>query len=452
MPVTFRRTGLEKFIDVLYISILLWYALSGMMLAPFHGDEATIIYLSRDWFRITQDHDLSLILFRPTIDDPREHDMQEYRLQNGVISKYAIGMVASLVGLRFDNINDPWYWGANYKDNRALGHYPQPLMLLAARLSSTFMLMSSIAITFAIGKTLGKSLQLSHGNVRMLAYITAFVYTSLPTVLLNGRRAMFEGANLLAIAAVIWMGLLIARSIQQGQVSWWRWLCLGLACGFGVASKHTVLLTIALVFASLVLLTLVNAHRILNKVIAGLTIAAAISVVIFIALNPAWWSQPLQMPALVAQLRQNTLNAEVTYMGGYKSTADQLLAPIRFPFTEAQYFEGENSPWGRWIKTEINAYSRSGLAGIDWYSLGFITYALLFAGIVALVLAVARRRYVGGLLLVVAGFTAIILLVVIPLPWQRYYLPLALPWSILIAVGESSIWSFGRIHFVRSQN
>lgn len=444
MSVIYCSTSRQKLFDALYIAILLFYTLSGMMLVPFHGDEATTIYLSRDWFRIIQDHDLSLILYRPIIDDPREHDLQEYRLQNGVISKYTIGMMASLIGLRFEDVNDPWYWGADFEDNRAHGHIPKPAMFLAARLSSTLMLMISIAVAFSVGKILGNALELSSGHSCALAYVTTFIYATLPAVLMNGRRAMYEGANLLAMALIIWTGLLVAQKIKQKQIASSKWLVFGIACGFGVASKHTVLLTIGVVFVAFLLIAVVQARQILGKVIVGLILSSCIMLAIFLALNPAWWNQPLQMPALIAQIRQNTLTAQLKYMGGYINALDRLVAPLHFPFSQAQYFEGEHSAWSSYIGSEINVYSSSGLAGINWESLGFLTYPLLLISILALTVLIARQHYIAILPLALASLTALALLILIPVPWQRYYLPLELPWSMLMAFGILSICSFWR--------
>src|SRR5262245_14962125 len=129
-----------KSIDLAFLSVLALYIFAGMMLAPFHGDEATIIYLAKDWYRITSLRDLPSVLYRPKIDDQRQADEQEFRLQNGVTSKYAIGLMSSLLGQPLDAMNDPWFWGADYNDNLAHGHLPRPIVLLAARFSSTAML------------------------------------------------------------------------------------------------------------------------------------------------------------------------------------------------------------------------------------------------------------------------------------------------------------------------
>src|SRR5215468_4131541 len=118
-----HRTRL-KFFDLLFLNALVLYVFAGMMLAPFHGDEATTIYQSKDWYRITSLRDLPTVFYRPQIDDPRQADEQGFRLENGVVSKYAIGLMSSLLGQPITAMNDPWFWGADYSDNLAHGHLP----------------------------------------------------------------------------------------------------------------------------------------------------------------------------------------------------------------------------------------------------------------------------------------------------------------------------------------
>src|SRR5260370_21896538 len=144
-------TSRATFADLFFLSVLVLYVFAGMMLAPFHGDEATTIYQSKDWYRITSLHDLPSLFYRPKIDDPRQSDEQEFRLQNGVISKYAIGLMSSVLGQPIDAMNDPWFWGADYNDNLAHGHLPKPVVLLAARVSSTALPALSVAFFFRLG-------------------------------------------------------------------------------------------------------------------------------------------------------------------------------------------------------------------------------------------------------------------------------------------------------------
>jgi hypothetical protein len=102
------------FLDALYIGALILYALGGLVAAPFHGDESTTIYVSRDWYTLTQAHDLAAVLYSPLRTAGRERDDQILRLLNGVVSKYSIGLMWSAAGMSVSEINGPWSWGDDW--------------------------------------------------------------------------------------------------------------------------------------------------------------------------------------------------------------------------------------------------------------------------------------------------------------------------------------------------
>src|SRR5215510_11017733 len=78
-------------IDYLYVGILIFYVLAGARLVPFHGDESTILYMSRDWFKSPSA--LAYGAFPPGSGEAMD---QELRLLNGVVSKDSYGGVFSL--------------------------------------------------------------------------------------------------------------------------------------------------------------------------------------------------------------------------------------------------------------------------------------------------------------------------------------------------------------------
>ncbi len=49
----------------------------------------------------------------------------------------------------------------------------------------------------------------------------------------------------------------------------------------------------------------------------------------------------------------------------------------------------------------------------------------------------------------VVWFTALALLILTPLAWQRYYLPLAALWAVLIGVGVVTLGRFVRSRYAR---
>jgi len=418
------RHSFPQLIDALYIGLLMLYVLAGMMAAPFHGDEATMVHLSKDWYRLVALRDLSAVLYRDQWPEQVLQDDQEYRLENGVVSKYAIGLASMLAGVRLDDLNYPWFWGTDWNGNAA--HRPKPAVLFAGRLSSTLMTLVSVALVFAIGKRLGG---------RFTAYPAAFVYATMPGVLINGRRMMFEGAALLSVALLILVGLEVARRIRGDRRAERNgWLYLGLAAGFAVASKHNLLLTVVPVFGAL----LVVGRRDLWRTIRYGLLAGVVGLALFLILNPAWWSAPLKMPAEVMRLRLRVTDALLTNGDAYTRVDNRLVGLVRLPLASAQYYEIKQG-WPDWLADSIRRYESARWQGIDWDALGVVVYPLLLIGVLATIFRARHSPYY-GIVAAVLLFTAIALFILNPLPWQRYYLPLAAPFALALGTGVAACW------------
>ncbi len=415
MTVRSRR----KLLDSLWTGALVLYVMAGVLLVPFHGDESTTIYLSRDWFTLVQAHDLSAVLYRDPPANPRAATDQQLRISNGVLSKYAIGLLSSLAGLSAADLNDQWLWGADWAYNLDNGHIPTDRLLFIGRLSSALMAALSVAVVFAIARRLGG---------RGVATLAAFIYAMTPSVLLNGRRAMYEGAFLLTIALVILVGVALARRMRD-HAPFRGWLVLGLVSGLAVASKHTALITVIPVFAALLYLSRYRFRQTLGYALS----AAMVTGGVFLALNPAWWGAPLQAPVAVLRWRQELLAGQVKQFGGYADALDRLTALVQQPLGDPQYYEDERG-WPQWIGGQIAAYADSGLAGLP----GKLLVLLVYPAILLAALALPHSPQV-ALFVAVTLFTAAALLFLTPLPWQRYYLPLALPWAVLCGFGLASV-------------
>lgn len=435
---------MKRFADALYISILVLYVFAGMKLVPFHGDESTILYLSRDWYTIVNTHDLSTIFYRPTPATSADQMDQDLRLINGVVSKYMVGLVGTLSGLSADALNTPWDWSQDWWVNRYYGHTPAERALLAGRLASVWMLMTSVAVVFAIGRRLGG---------RGTAWLAAFVYATLPAVLLNGRRSVFEGATLLTIAAVILIGLALAQRIADHQPAprlRCGWLLLGLIAGLAIASKHNTILVVVPIFG---MMLYVGRDRLFSTI--GYTLAAGvIAIGVFLVLNPAWWPVPLSMPGIVLSKRQSLVGLQSQANTTFTDVPTRVMALISYPLSAPQYYEDSRYDWTQWIGDQISTYQASGLAGIDWMRFGLLTGLLLLGGLAAL-----RKvhRPLADVFVVVTVFTAVTTFILNPLAWQRYYLPLAVPLAILVGLGAltwyrlaAALWQQYRISRLRS--
>jgi hypothetical protein len=408
-----RVRSRRNLIDSLYISVLILYLVAGMRLTPFHGDESTTITKSRDWFALVQRGDLTAVVFRdPQQIDPGALAAQELRLLNGVISEYGIGLAASLVGLRETDINEQWDWGADWNYNHNYGHVPGELLLFVARLSSTWMTALSIAIVFVILRLLD----------RRAAWFGIFVYATMPALLLNGRRAMYEGALLLTVALVMLFGVILARRIRQQRSTPRDWLWLGIASGLAFASKHNTAILVAPLFGVLIL---ASSRYDLPRTLLRAAGAAVVSAGLFLVLNPAWWSAPLQVPGEVLRLRVKLLADQTGSIGGATNITQRIEMIAKQPQGSPQYYE-VSAGWPQWIGDQITTYERSGLSGIDWSVFSVFSPLMLIVTILTL-----PRRLESITFVIVGVISLAATFAVTSLLWQRYYLHLAIPWALV---------------------
>lgn len=428
------RTG-----HIVWLAALAAYILAGTALVPFHGDEATQIYMSRDYVYLFLDHDLNRVLYHP---DPASPTEQHLRLLNGTLPKYLIGLAWHAGGLSPADLNEQWDWGADWHYNQQTGHAPTPERLQLARWSSALLLAAGAAPMFWLGWALGG---------RRAAYFASLYYALNPALLLNGRRAMMEGgvtlfSLLVVLTGVWWMKTLTPAlsAAASGRGKSHRWLAaatLGLTAGLALASKHTALLTVAAVFGvtgGYSIYRWVKDSRAGTRSAAFLQVimAAFIVAAVFLALNPAWWSAPLQMPGVVLQLRAELLQTQVEVFGGYAGLAEQIGGFWRQVFVALpQYYEVAG--WETYIGDQITRYEASPWRGVSVGGSatgGVLLGVMMVVGVWALLRGrgrTAARLVVGVWALVVIVAT----LVLTPLEWQRYYLPVYPAVGLLAAVG-----------------
>ncbi len=452
------RHSHQVIIRSIFTGLLVLYVLAGVRLVPFHGDESTIIHKSRDWYLLIEGN-LPALFYSATPTPPQRAE-QELRLLNGVVSDYAMGFLSWLGGTKLQDVNEQWLWGADWTYNASNGHTPTDAQLFVARTSSALMTILSVAFVFAIAS------QVQKGSS---AYFATLIYTMFPAVLLNGRRAMFEGATLLAITLVIATGLIVSQrrnstsstSVPAHHAIQWHWIALGVASGFALASKHILVITIAGVFAALLLLDFIaNRCRVIATLL-GCMASGALALLIFFLLNPAWWSAPLVVPGEVLRLRQDLAVGQVQQYGGYTSTTQRVAALLTDVFRAPQYYEDQRG-WPQWIAPQIAAYEASGLQGIAWSDVGIAALYVVTLGLGVLlgIRWIRRLRPRNALLVLISNyrshiFVYVVLIIVFigiyiltPLPWQRYYLPLAAPLAIVVGAALATAFS-AFLSFVR---
>ncbi len=433
------------------------YVLAGTAEVPFHGDESTQIYMSRDYAYQFIDHDYNKLAYSPTPAIPAE---QELRLLNGTINKYLIGLAWHANGMSINDVNEQWDWGADWNYNQQNGHAPSQMLLMAARWPSALLLAAGVIVMFALGRALGG---------KWTPYVASLYYVLNPALLLNGRRAMMEGSfiffSLLVVLVSIW--LLEKPSLRRG-------ILLGLVSGFALASKHTAIFTVGAVFAAVLLYLIYQSVRseddysVVDYVLLPyIAIAAAITFGTFFALNPAWWGDPAERAQNVLQLRQNLLAGQTAAFGGYAHFGEQLGGFFRQSFiVTPQYYE--IASWQGYIGDQISRYEASAWRGVSVG--GSVVGAIVLCGIMAAGVwnLVKPSRHVesednrphvpqphGGIRWLIglwALVTLITTLVLTPLEWQRYYLPMYPVIGLVAALGVEWLIQNRSLLFRRRNN
>ncbi len=421
-----RPKQLPLEIDGLWLLLLAAYILAGAALVPFHGDEATQLFMGRDFYYLFRDGDLSKVRYDSAWTS--RPDEQHLRLINGTLSKTIYGGLAAGAGMSRDDINGQWDWQLDFAANRDLGNLPAAELLRRARLASAAQLALAAALLYALVRmTIG----------RPEAYVASALFALHPAILLNSRRAMMEGSHLLGLMLVLLAGAWLMR-----ERTWWRYFILGLCAGLAIAAKHPNAFVLATLFLACWLWFLREARLGRGKPVrfmsrepnGGLIFASAIALLVFYLLNPAWWFAPIASGLEVLSSRVDLLNEQIRRFGGYSSLLEQAQGLYRYVFVEhRQYFEAPQWSELSEISRQISAYEASALSG---YSLGEIGGGLvggIGGGLLGLALTVygalklMRRRSVKRanrwLLLACGGGVTLISLAATPLPWQRYYLP-----------------------------
>lgn len=411
-----------------YLGLLMLYVLAGTPLAPFHGDESTLIHSSKDYFDQFVAGDLARVMNqRP--DDAMDRQL---RLLDGRVQKYAGGFAYHLIGGTADGLNKPWLWGAPAQFSLANGHVPTRGLLMAERWAMALLLALSIPVAYRVGALLGGA----RGGL-----LVATLVACSPNLVLNGRRAMMEAPlllfSLLTVFAALKLQAISAQPASAGtRPAPWRLVVgLGLAAGLALASKHSAALTVVPVFGALVAWALwrrSGAHLLRLGAASGLTLG------VFLALNPAWWASPLDAARDTLRLRSELMAMQTSVFGGYAGFGDSARGFVRYAILDTpQYFE---VPVWEEIGPTIAAYESSPWVlprQVNWLR-ALVVVPLAALGAVAL----ARRRDAVAWVAaawITCGLVAAFVLT--PLPWARYYLP-ALPplYALAAAALGNLVW------------
>jgi Dolichyl-phosphate-mannose-protein mannosyltransferase len=407
--------------------LLTAFALSGAGSVPFHPDESTQLFMSRD-FELLLSRPLSLAWTPDQAGDGRAH----LRLVDAPLTKYLLGLGRSLAGL--PALTSDWDWTKTWGQNQAAGALPDPRLLLAGRLTLILLLPFSLLLIYQIGARM-------HGVFTGLLAVLLMGLNAL--VLLHDRRAMAEAALTFGVLFAIWSFLSANRH---------PWLVgLGLAVAFNAKQTGLVLLPVGLLAVALPGLENQPAQspRWLRTFGACFQMLVVFGLVTFL-LNPFLWRQPIQAAQAAIAERQELqvkqtadlkrLLPEVALDSPSRRLA-ALLANLYFAppaFAEAANYSPQTRAAEQAYLANPAHHLLRGLSG------GGLIFALNLVGFGLACLrlrdTVPQRRQALTILLLTSLCLAIGLFYLAPLPWQRYVTPLVPLTCLWTAYAVTGFW------------
>jgi 4-amino-4-deoxy-L-arabinose transferase-like glycosyltransferase len=270
---------------------------------------------------------------------------------------------------------------------------------------------------------------------RPAGYVATALYALNPVVLLNGRRAMQEGAMLFFGLAAVLVAALISRQRAAGErVHPLLWTLLPLVGGLSLASKHSAVVFVAGAFGWLVLAELTHFRlRAFARLIGALALTGALTAGLFVLLSPALWDDPAARVGDLLAVRARLLDIQVAaHTNGVTSLPQRVEAIFREPFlAPPQHYEVAYWTDSAAAVAEIDRYMASPLSGIQFGAILGLPLTLL--ALLGLPLAFTRQRALAAGLLAWLVVIAVSLLAN-PLPWQRYFLPLYPAAALLVGI------------------
>lgn len=436
-------------LDIILLIVVMMYITLGTENVPLHGDEATTIWMSKDYETALIDGDFDELVYESP---PRRTTEQHMRIITSNLSKVAMGVSWQSLGMTADDLNEQWVWGLDLQWNQENGHVPSEKLLYVTRLSSAWLLALSTIFMLTLSRLLAKQIFTNKWTIILAGWATVGVYTWFyPAILLNGRRAMFEGGLLFGVTLVSW---LVVRILAKNHPRWHDYVLLGIGTGVALSTKHSAAFTIILLYSGLVWLDVTTHFRTQQSrqfVISQLmkiSLAAGLGLLIFFTLNPLWWSNPFGMPSIVIEQRQLILDEQVTYFpeDKYAASFDRLTGLWEEMINPApQYYEA--AYWIEYdgVEEEIEIYQSSGWAGINNEFLSVMLRSVLFlSGMLFLVYrgfsGSTKQRQTVAFIGLWFGGILIITLFTVPLHWQRYYLPPLVPLTVIMGLGLGVIF------------
>lgn len=410
---------------IVLVSIGYFLGLPGV---PFHPDEQTYLFMSGDVERFFSTP--SYLFWTPT----QATDLhQKYRLRDAPLTRWFIGIGRQVARKPAPQVD--WDWSKDWETNRANGALPSQDLLLAGRLSVAFLFPFSLWLMFEVAKSISNNLG---------GWAAMVILASHGLILLHTRRAMAESSLLFTCLLTLWL-------IQRPRRSpLWIGLAAALAFNAKQSAAPLVLLAAIAVLSSEGESGLRFTIRLHNILFFCLTFG-----LVTFTLNPFLWSNPI-LAGRAAWFERNQLVSQQVEM--VRSVNPEMVweTPshrlqgffVHLFFSRpaiadvSNYVQDIQSDEEKYFANPIHNLMRDLKSGAILAFLTFFGFTL--AAVHTGKLNNQKRRSIRLLwiatLLQLAGLTAFV-----PLPFQRYVLPL-IPFQCLWAAkGIEGVVAFLKI-------
>ena len=396
----------KKLLTLVILALTLAY-LAGLAGIPFHPDESTQLFMSAD---------VDTLFSRPADlfwSAAHEQDARQiYRELDAPLARYLIGVGRNIAGLPALPVD--WDWSKSWDANQAAGALPDARLLLVGRLSVAILFPFSLFFIFKSGLSIGGS---------VMGWAALLLLAANPLVLLHTRRAMAESGLIFTIPLFLWA---LTKPIKPA------WL-IAIPAALVFCSKQSAGVLVLVGLAFLLREGFQQKHT-LSKLIVDLALFGLAFVVVVVVFNPFLWSNPIQASLAAINARQTLLNNQVAAMGAVRP--DMVLGsfPQRLLGLVAQLFITRPA-----IADIGNYLAQTNSAEVAYFSSPFNQLlggligggVLLILSVTGFTLATVRSVRSRGpsqatILFFLLGTLLIFITLIwfLPIPWQRYYLPL----------------------------
>ena len=378
---------------------------------PFHPDENTYLFMSQDFDTLFIRGDVQGVVWSGESYSEASARVR-HRLLNAPFARYAIGLSRWVFGNGIAAAPVDWDWALDWEGNVRAGALPAPELLRIARLPATLLAAFTPVIMFLIGRHIGGV---------PLGAIAATLYAANSFVLLHNRRAMSEGPLLFFIL----LAFLVALRFRS------QFFLLGITVGLAVSAKATGLILLPVALFAALARPAENTKRSVGASLRPLLlIMVGFGLAVFI-FNPALWRQPVAAAQEMVSAR-STLASEQTAQ--LRLATPGLVPESTVLRVAALPYQSLFAPLAFWDVpnyADQTVLQEAAYLGRFWHPiftspvLGSLFLVLAIAGMLMAVIHRSPQRVRMKLLWLWTASTVLGLLILIPIAWQRYYLPLA---------------------------